>query len=298
MRGAAESIGIVTYFYFATEPAPSSMVFFTAVLTASWSSVDTVTNAFLGLQSWVLTSPYVTSSLSFGMYTDTGGAFSITGLCTECDVDEFRDTIFSDMLKSFPSPSGINVTEMSYMDAVITLAAPQPLSQSLTNYDLHDTFYAKSIVTKMATPLTSASVSAFWTYHFNHQSQGPYFTIINLYGGSTSAINAVTADATAYSDRDALWVFQNYGYTANNQPPFPDSTIGLVDGINDAVENADASAEFTAYLNYVDPNYSPAEAAREYYGAETYDRLFAVKMDVDPMMTFWNPLSVGTTPIF
>jgi len=45
----------------------------------------------------------------------------------------------------------------------------------------------------------------------------------------------------------------------------------------------------------VDPNLSAFEAARLYYGKETYDRLLALKTELDPGFVFWNPQAVGNS---
>ncbi len=78
LRGAAESIGIVTTFYLQTLPAPSSVINFSVDLSAVLVSASTVANAFLGLQNFVLTSPLVNRNISFGIYT-SGNSFSLAG---------------------------------------------------------------------------------------------------------------------------------------------------------------------------------------------------------------------------
>ena len=54
MRGAADSFGIVTYFYLKTVPAPSSVVSFTADISGAVRDVATITNAFIEFQNIVL----------------------------------------------------------------------------------------------------------------------------------------------------------------------------------------------------------------------------------------------------
>jgi hypothetical protein len=297
MRGAGDSFGIVTYLYFQTEPAPSSVIYFTAGLTAALKDVDVVTSAFENLQNYALTSPDITTNVTFGMYTDSGGSFSISGWCMDCDLDVFKTTVFPAMLKSFPSPTP-SVSKLGWIDALTTLASPDPLAEPLgSDYTKHDTFYAKSLVVKNEEPLTAAAIRSFWSYIIANQGKGPFFSIINLYGGPNSQINVPTSNSSAYSDREALWVFQNYGYTANHHPPYDPSITPFVDGLNDAITSAQPHGNFTGYLNYVDPDLSPIMAAELYYGADTYDRLLSIKSTVDPGFLFWNPQAVGTAPV-
>ncbi|KAK3350342.1 hypothetical protein B0T25DRAFT_592249 [Lasiosphaeria hispida] len=88
-----------------------------------------------------------------------------------------------------------------------------------------------------------------------------WFAIINLYGGPDSQITTKTEGFAAYSGHDDFWVIQN----------FP---------------------EHGAYLNYVDPTYTRAEAYSLYYGVELYGRLVALKKTLDPSNLFSNPQSI------
>ncbi len=295
MKGAGDAFGIVTYFYLQTQPAPASVVYFTANLASSLQDVETVTSGFEQLQNLALTSPLITPNITFGMYTDSGGSYSISGWCMECDATVFSSSVFPAMLAGFPGAVP-TVKEQEWIDALANLASPQPLTQPLGHkYTLHDTFYAKSLVSKNAHPLTTTAIRAFWSYIIANRGKGPFYSIINLYGAPGSAINAPSPDSSTYSDRDALWVFQNYGYTANSQPPYDPAITQLVDGLNDAVENAQPDGDFSAYLNYVDPDLSPMVAAEEYYGATTYNKLLDIKTQVDPTFVFWNPQAIGNS---
>jgi hypothetical protein len=297
MRGAGDSFGIVTYFYMATEEAPSSVVYFTAGLASSLSDVDVVTAGFENLQNFSLNSELMSDNLTFGMYTDSGGSFSLSGWCMSCDIAQFNSTVFPVMLKGFTYSSTI-VKSQDWITALTNLASPEPLKQPLGSaYTLYDTFYAKSLVSKNTEPLTTDAIQSFWSYIIANQGKGPFYSIINLYGGLYSAINTPSPDSSAYSDRDALWVFQNFGYTANNLPPYDEAITPLVDGLNDAVTNAQPGGNFTAYLNYVDPDLTPTQAAQEYYGTETYNKLLGIKIDVDPAFVFWNPQAIGLSPV-
>lgn len=207
LRGAADSFGIVTTFYLQTLPAPSSIVNFAVSIPNVLGSAATAAKAFLELQSFVLSSPYVNRNISFGIYTD-GNAFSLGGWYFG-DEAFFKSMVLPAMLKGFPAPQTTSVKSLSWLDSLVNEAGGQ-LSEQLTGYNAHDTFYAKSIVTHNSTPLSLGALQSFWGYVIKEgrSSAYPWFSIINLYGGPDSQINAHPVASSAYSDRDALWVIQ------------------------------------------------------------------------------------------
>ncbi|CZR56892.1 related to reticuline oxidase precursor; berberine bridge enzyme [Phialocephala subalpina] len=293
MRGAGDSFGIATHFYMSTEEAPNSVLWFTAGLASSLSDANTAAAGFEALQNWTLTSPDLTPNITYGTYADSGGSFSFRGWCMDCDQTVFTNNVLPAMVAGWPGAQ-LTVQSLGWIDALTVLSDPDPLPQPLGHgYAKHDTFYAKSVVSKDDEPLTPATWLSYTTWMLANQGQGPWFSINNLYGGPGSAINAVSADESAYSDREALWVFQNYGYTANSLPPWDDKITVLIDNLNDAITNAQPDGNFTAYLNYVDPDLSPAMAAQDYYGASTYDKLLGLKSEYDPAFVFWNPQAIG-----
>lgn len=89
-------------------------------------------------------------------------------------------------------------------------------------------------------------------------------------------------------------MFQHYGDADATAIPFPSGTIPFIDGLSNALVSAQPQTAFGAYLNYVDPSLSPETAHELYYGSELYDRLLAIKREVDPLEVFWNPQAIGT----
>ncbi|PQE22021.1 glucooligosaccharide oxidase protein [Rutstroemia sp. NJR-2017a BBW] len=298
-RGAAEGFGIVTHFYMQTNAAPEFVTYFTADLSSTLASVDEVSSAFLETQEFVLESPLLTPNISFGFNVNSDGGLHITGMCTFCDFEFFRDVVFPRLVSGFIIDSQ-NITLLTWLDTLATLAAPDPLQEPLFGYNIHDTFYVKSIVTKNDSPLTPDAVHSFFSYILANQSpEIPYFSIINLYGAQDSAISRprIGGSSSAYTDEDALWVFQNYGYTPNHLPPWDDRITDVIEGMNDAVFCAQPNGNFSGYANYIDPNLTPVEAAQMYYGPQTYDRLLGIKTQVDSEFVFWNPQAVGNVGV-
>ncbi|KAH6724426.1 hypothetical protein BKA61DRAFT_588438 [Leptodontidium sp. MPI-SDFR-AT-0119] len=196
MKGAGESYGIVIYFYLQTQLAPSS-VLFSAGLAASLKNLDAVTSGFEKLQNLSLTSTLITPNIAFGMYTDSGGIFSLSGWCLDCDAVVFSKTVLPAMLAGFPG-SIPTVRTQGWIEALANLAAPHTMEQPLGHeYAIHDTFYAKSLVSKNAHPLSTASIRAFWSYIIANQGKGPFYGIIDLYGGPGSVINSLASESSA-----------------------------------------------------------------------------------------------------
>jgi hypothetical protein len=214
---------------------------------------------------------------------DNWGSFAPSGAFFG-SVSEFNSKIRPELLRSLPTPSNVIVQSYSYYDYLVKVSGTNTIKVPLTGYDEHADFFAKSITVPEEDGLTSAALSSFYDY-MQRDTSVEYFSIFNLYGGPGSAINTKDTNFAAYSDRDSLWVIQNYGYTGNS--------VNWINGLNDAITGAQPQTEFGAYLNYVDPSLSAYEAHQLYYGEELYARLLALKRSVDPKGVFWNPHAIG-----
>ncbi|TVY39329.1 Berberine bridge enzyme-like [Lachnellula subtilissima] len=299
MKGAGESFGVATYMYFQTMQAPDSVVYFLSDLaaqmhnTSAADAVDALARGFEVLQEFSLTSPLLTPNNTFGTYVDSNGTFVLRGWCMDCNASIFASTVLPEMVAGYPGHID-NVTELGWIEALTELADPDPLAQALgSGYTLHDTFHVKSLVTKDDIPLSTGVMKAYFSEVLANQGKGQFFSIINIYGGPGSAINTTPANGSAYSGRDSFWVIQNYGRTANGELPWDADITGIVDVLTNVMFLAQPEGKFTAYVNYVDPDLSAQRAAREYYGAATYNRLLALKRVLDPDFVFWHPQAVG-----
>ncbi|TGO58390.1 hypothetical protein BOTNAR_0182g00280 [Botryotinia narcissicola] len=286
MRGAADSFAFATAFYLQTFAAPSSVLTFAASIPATLDSVSTAVSSFTKLQELTLDATKINKNITLGIYIDNYGSFSLSGWSMSCDQNQFKSVTFPEILSAFPTADTSS--------ALVSVNNGGQLQEPLTGYAAHDTFYAKSVVTKNAEPLTSAQLTSYFTYILNQgrSAPSPWYTIIDLYGGADSQINVPSSDSSAYSDRDAHWVFQNYGFTSNSLPPYDDAITPFVDSLNSAL-SAGASSDFGVYLNYVDPELSANDAAMLGYGQTAYNKLLAIKRTIDPNEVFWNPQSIG-----
>ncbi|KAL9632237.1 MAG: hypothetical protein Q9164_005440 [Protoblastenia rupestris] len=301
LRGDASDFGIITTFYLATFPAPETVVNWQYNLPGMFTDPQASAEVFQHIQSFALNTSLIDRNLGLGVYLD-GGNFYISGTYFG-PLSTFTETLAPALLNGLPTPSNTNVRALSWLDSLVALANNAPLAQPLTGYNAHDTFFAKSVTTPASDPLTAAQLNTYFTYIINNgvnkpETTGYWFSIINLYGGQDSQINAVpTADA-AYDERTSLWVAQHYtssGSTDVDAPPLPGSGIEFVEGLNEALTSvmAGEGVEFGAYQNYVDASLAAGMAHDLYYEDGTFARLVELKRLVDPGRVFWNPHSVG-----
>ena len=304
LRGAGSDFAIITTFHLQTQPAPDQVVNWQYNLPNMFASASASANYMAHIQSFALNPQLVDRHLGLGMYMD-GNTFYVSGTYFGT-LQDFESRLVPELLRGLPAPVWNNTNSKSWLDSLSMLANYAPLQQPLTGYNQHDDFYAKSVVTPSSNPLSLAAMTDYFQYMIsngiNNKLGGgnSWFSIMNLYGGPDSQINAVPADSSAYSDRSALWVVQHYARTLNTGSPYPGDEVTFLDGLNDALQSAQVAqnggnASFRAYQNYVDPTLSATQAHSLYYGNETYQRLLGIKNQVDPGKVLMNPQSIGAS---
>ncbi|KAI4097029.1 MAG: hypothetical protein L6R37_006865 [Teloschistes peruensis] len=294
LRGAADSFGIVTTFYLQTQPAPSSVVQWGYSIPNMFKSASQSATYFSHIQSFAQNASVVDRNLGIGIYMD-GSGFSISGTYFG-PLATFNSKIAPELLRTLPTPTKSSAQSITWIQSLTALADGQPLQQPTTGYDLHDDFFAKSLVVPASQPFTQATLTSYFDYIIKNgvNAANPWYSIINLYGGPDSQINNKPASfSSAYSDRTALWVLQHYGYTGNTGVPFPQGIVPFVEGLSNSITKAQPGTVFPGYANYVDPSLSAEEAHKAYFDEATYGRLVAIKGKVDPGKVFWNPQAVG-----
>jgi hypothetical protein len=286
LRGAADSFGIITSFHLRTNPAPKSVTYFSFKWgTQLYGKKDDFTKTFMHLQEVSVNKSVINERISYGLYLDGVKSYNLGGTFFGTD-KEFNATIKPEILRDVPVPGDQIVQEYGWIDYLKLMSDVNNITEPLSGYDEHDTFFAKSITVPEKDGLTKAAVESFYDY-ISIPAPEDYFVIINLYGGPGSAINKKDTKFAAYNDRDSLWVFQNYGKTNTTEG------IKYIDGINDAIIKAQPQTQFGAYLNYVDPSYDAKTAHHLYYGDELTSKLEALKKKMDPKSVFWNPQTFG-----
>ena len=297
LRGAADSFGIITTFYLQTQPAPDSIVYWHYDLDPSVLNGSGVAaaDALAHIQDFALNSTVMCDDLGFGVHI-APGALGITGIYYGSQ-DDYVNYIKPELLRTLP-PSNETLETVDWPTLLDLFAGYQgPVSQPLgPAYPQHDDFYANSLLSPQASPITHDAWVKYFQYIIQNQNLGgnsTWYSIIDLYGGPGSLINKVAPDATSFPHRSSLFSFQHYSYTGDYSDPFPSNIIPFTQGLNDVLPNAMPNVEWPSYINYIDSQLTAAEAHAVYFGNETYSRLLSIKNEVDPTRVFWNPQAVG-----
>ncbi|KAJ5175428.1 uncharacterized protein N7482_001305 [Penicillium canariense] len=296
LRGAADSFGIITTFYLQTLAAPKKIVVFSVSMPAVLKSSSEAAHGFLRLQEFALTSPHMTRNLTFGIVIEGGKEFTLKGWYLGYE-SYFRNTMLPVITETFPGPFEATISSRTWLESLAN-ETDKPLEQPLTDYRDHGLFYAKSIVTREAYPLTFKALMSFFGFiiaECNASCPTNWRSIINLYGGRDSQINAVPTFASGYSGRNDLWVIQNF-FSLEGQNR--SKVIDFASKLTRTIPEAQPEGQFGASLSYVDPMLSWQEAAVLYYGPELYHWLAALKRKVDPRAVFWNPQAVHAVDIY
>lgn len=328
LRGAADSFGIITRFYLATQPAPKRVVLFSYDIAGVVDNVDVATAAFLHLQQVVQDGATVDRNLSFGIYIHEG-AWTIWGVYLG-EQAHFETHIGPNLLGGFTQHA---VETKSLVQSLPWLDCLAWFSASHSNDATHeafDTFYASSVVVPESAPLSAPVAREYFgamrdasrdilaaTGTATGPSPSPspsqaWYAVINLHGGADSQINRVAPEASAFTHRDSLWVAQHYGHSVNHRPPLLESTKAVVRRLTDVLRNGVAASaasaasaaglgaeaviglqrEVGAEPNYHDPDMARDVAHRLHYGEAATRRLAAIKARWDPEEVFWNPQSI------
>ena len=85
---------------------------------------------------------------------------------------------------------------------------------------------------------------AYFQLHLGASLKHPRFLQADLWGGPGSAINQISANATAFPHRIAIYTFQFYASSASHQPPYPADGIPFVTGMVTSITNQMPTTEF------------------------------------------------------
>ncbi|KAF8981382.1 hypothetical protein BDQ17DRAFT_1337346 [Cyathus striatus] len=214
-------------------------------------------------------------------------SFEITGGWYDA-ANQFSGAI-APLLNSLPSPQSSSVKPGSYIDSVSAFSFADSLNTTNAP-DTHDTFYAKSLMTPQASPISASALSSFMSYlgSSGFSTSTNWFIQFELWGAPNSAINAVSLDSTAFPHRSSMFAVQFHASSSN--PPFPASGLTFVDGaVSAIVNNSPSGWDYGAYINYVDDRLQDWQ--QRYYGS-AYSRLTTLKTTYDSNGVFSFPTGI------
>ncbi|KAF8219076.1 FAD-binding domain-containing protein, partial [Tricholoma matsutake] len=237
MRGSGGSFGITTSIEVTTHPAPPSVT----VFGYDWDlSVADAANWIAAFQKFVQTDippqfgPYlnltkgsasgrVRIQLSGGWYGPAGGL----------------NTTIAPFLSQIPTSPRTILNVGTYINSVEIFGryGGYPSINTSTGPDFHDTFYAKSIMTPESSPMSISAITAFMNClaYEGFSSTMQWFSLLELYGGKNSAVNAVDPGATAFAHRRSTFTILVYASSSNNLPPFPQDGFSFLDGMVNSI---------------------------------------------------------------
>jgi hypothetical protein len=141
--------------------------------------------------------------------------------------------------------------------------------------------------------LNGTAAQNFVNYYFdvaNNVVDRFWFFQLDVVGGATSQVAAVSNSETAYAHRDKLFLMQFYD-RYNNDQTYPASSFSFLDGWVATTTSSLPASDWGAYANYADANLDRKTAQRLYYG-ENLGKLQKLKAKYDPKELFYYPQSV------
>ncbi|KAJ7270858.1 glucooligosaccharide oxidase [Mycena rebaudengoi] len=289
MRGAGPSFAITTAIEVSLHPAPASVIIFQY----NWQlDVDGAAAALETFRQYV-DSPDLPQEVGAEIVLTKGAiegnvSFGLTG-AWHGDPSLLNSTV-APFLDAMPPIHGVTFTSGNWIE-IVTVFGGGNLNTSAVP-DITDTFYAKSLMTPEASPMSLAARTSFMSTlaHEGFNANLSWFFQVELYGGGNSKINSVAANATAFAHRSSTFTIQFYASSFNNAPPYPDAGFtylnDLVDGIT---SNSPKNWDYGAYPNYIEDRL--VDFKKRYYG-DNYPRLLALKKAVDPHGVFDFPVGV------
>ena len=120
LRGAAESFGVVTTFYLATQPAPASVVNFELDFPDMYASADKAAAAALHIQDAARNASVTDGKLGLGFYLD-GSKWALRGTYFGPQA-EFESKVQPELTRTLPAPSSVNVKTYDWIGSLTDLA--------------------------------------------------------------------------------------------------------------------------------------------------------------------------------
>jgi FAD/FMN-containing dehydrogenase len=279
LRGAGAAFGIVTSFTFKTFDAPEDNLVYSYTMQSA--NAPEMASQLAILQNFTLYDQ--PPELNMRLFLNSG---QLTGVYYGSR-SAYNAIMLPLLSKLRIAASDSAVSTKSWTDTLLAFSNG-PLKQP-EPYDYHETQYAKSL---MPDRLSTAALSALSNYFFNTaRSIGrPYYLLIDMHGGNSSAISQVGADATSYAHRNAVFKMQFYDIAFGN---YNSNWYSFLTNWVKAITDASPGEKFGMYINYADTQLNSTDAHTRYWGSH-YERLAGIKTKYDPGKVFYGPQLVGS----
>ncbi|KAF1947674.1 FAD-binding domain-containing protein [Clathrospora elynae] len=283
LRGAGAAFGIVTSFKFKTYTAPENNIVFQYNLQPS--TTDQLATMLNTLQNFTMYGHPSELNMRFfvpnqltGVYYGNRSSF---------------DTLMNPLLKqlNITSTSSGQVSVKSWLNT-LTANSNGALKQPDV-YDYHENFYAKSLMPEYLSPAAMTALADYYFTTARRITGHSWYLLIDMHGGSGSAISSVSANATSYAHRKTTFKMQFNDRIYPDTATYTPQMMSFLNGWVKAIEDASPGVQFGMYINYADTNLTKTEAHSHYWGAH-YDRLVSVKGVWDPKRVFEGPQLVGS----
>ncbi|KAM5341204.1 hypothetical protein ACJ41O_015313 [Fusarium nematophilum] len=263
VRGAGASFGIVTHFYFQTEPEPKEVVNF--AMTVSSTNTATLSSAFkayhkittdrsldprLSSVAIIRKNTVLISGVFFGtrsQYATVDFSARIPGVTEQSLVSDLA--WMGHMNRTFDSISAI-FPDQSY-------------------------FYAKDSAIAYSTLPSNAAIDTVFEHLQSYSGSENWFALVDLDGG---AVNDVAPGATSFPHRDLAYFFALYAQTesqtAQSTYEFVDKAVLLYPYQNSKPE------KYLSYAGYT--NLRIKRSPQRKYWGNNLPRLERIKASVDP----------------
>ncbi|KXH36963.1 FAD binding domain-containing protein [Colletotrichum simmondsii] len=272
LRGAGASFGIVTSFWFRTQPEPDAVVNF--IFTVKSSEPTKLSDAFKAYHQ-ITTNPSLDRRLS-SVAIISKDTLQISGVYFGTE-SEYSKVNFSRLIKGITEQNTVtNLTWMEHMNRTFDTISNIFPAQSY--------FYAKDTAVAYSTLPSNDTIDAVFE-HLQGTDSGSktWFVLVDLYGG---AVNNVAPGLTAFPHRNLAYFFAVYAQTESITPTIT----------HDFVDNAvlkyqrNEPQKYLSYAGYT--NLRIKGIPQQKYWGDNLPRLEKIKSVVDPNDRFSTPQGI------
>lgn len=156
-----------------------------------------------------------------------------------------------------------------------------------------EAYYAKSLLTPTSVRYDEDSYQAIASALSAAVDYGTSYSFAFL--GPNAATNSVPSNSSALVHRNVSYIGQIYMYSfpENNDDGKQDAAYAAAQKVVDAAKAVDASAQWSGYINYIDPQLlARGEDWGQFYYGDAVEKLRKIKSTVDPYSILDFPMGI------